>query len=159
MQILHLAFAPVHTWYAHTHNAPMHAREHPTTIHTAVFVHNSIGGYALGGWKSRYSRQTESSGLSDKRHERKGGMGSTEVKPNFRSVSVCTLLSLSLSYTHEHNRAQLSGNMGEKSKEWHRMFSLNKHHLDTWSGAERGSSVAYASALALVYPAAPSGAT
>jgi hypothetical protein len=84
------------------------------------------------------------------------GCGSTEVKPNLPiCISMYALLSLSLSYTT--NTTEHNWKHGQK--EWHRMFSLNKHHRDTWSGADRGSSVAYASALALVYPAAPSGAT
>jgi hypothetical protein len=89
----------------------MHAREHPSIIHAAVFVHNSIGGYALGGWKSRYSRQTESSeDTPDSRHPKKKldaketeGCGKYRSQTKFADLSQYVRsplpLSLSLSYT------------------------------------------------------------
>jgi len=94
----------------------MHAREHPSTIHAAVFVHNSIGGYALGGWKSRYSRQTESSeDTPDSRHakisnrrERNGGIRQYRSQTKFADLSQYVRSPLPLSLLHdEHNRAQL----------------------------------------------------
>ena len=91
----------------------MHAREHPSTIHTAVFVHNSIGGYALGGWKSGYSRQTESSeDTPDSRHakknERNGGMRQYRSQTKFADLSQYVRSPLPLPLLHdEHNRAQL----------------------------------------------------
>jgi len=79
----------------------MHAREYPSTIHTAVFVHNSIGGYALGGWKSGYSRQTESSEdqtALKKRTRKKWRDGAVLKLPNLPiCLSIYALLSLSLS--------------------------------------------------------------
>ena len=104
----------------------MHAREHPSTIHAAVFVHNSIGGYALGGWKSRYSRQTESSeDTPDSRHakknERNGGMRQYRSQTKFADLSQYVRsplpLSLSLSPTRRTQPSTTiwkSGHMGKK---------------------------------------------
>ena len=102
----------------------MHAREHPSIIHAAVFVHNSIGGYALGGWKSRYSRQTESSeDTPDSRHPKKKldaketeGCGKYRSQTKFADLSQYVRSPLPLSLLHdEDNRAQLSGNMGKNN--------------------------------------------